>query len=672
MTVRTLLVVPAAFVPVIAAAQPVDPAVDQPGPVIVVTGQGLEDTPSAPAYDTQVITREQIVSEPSGRVENALALVAGFQQFRRSDSRSANPSAQGATLRALGGNATSRALVLFDGVPMSDPFFGYVPFNAFAPEQLGEIRVARGGGSGPFGAGALTGTIELASAGPEDTPPFALRALVNQRGDTEAGVGLSGSLGRGFVAGFARWNRGPGFHTTPADQRVAASVRASFEDWTVGLRSAVPVTSDIELQTRALLYRDTRELRFAGATSRSEAQDASVRLVGRGRWQFDLLGYVQQRDFGNIVISSTRFVPVLNQRATPSTGVGGKIEMRPPLGRGHTLRVGADYREADGELYEVALSALTGAVTERRRAGGVNTDLGLFVEHDATLGPVTLTAGARADHYRIADGFFRAQAPDGTIIEDTAFPGRSGWRASFRGGALVRLGDAIAVRAAAYTGLRLPTLNELYRPFVVFPVETRANADLRNETLRGAELGVDYERGTLRLFATAFANRLDDAIANVTIGENLRQRRNIDAIVARGLEAGGGWRRGSVSLDASLSLTDAEMRNGGAGDPLDGRRPAQTPRIVASGRLSWAPAKDSVLALSVLHVGSQFEDDLETDRLPAYTTLGAYAKVPVRRGLALVLRAENLTDETIVTRNSGGSIDLGVPRTLWAGFDFDL
>ena len=74
------------------------------------------------------------------------------------------PRAQGATLRALGGNATSRALVLLDGVPMTDPFFGYVPFNAIAPERLASIRVTRGGGSGPFGSGALAGTIELESA----------------------------------------------------------------------------------------------------------------------------------------------------------------------------------------------------------------------------------------------------------------------------------------------------------------------------------------------------------------------------------------------------------------------------------------------------------------------------------------------------------------------------
>ena len=70
------------------------PAFAQDDPVIVVTGSGLEETPAAPAYDTQVIDRDQLVSVPSGRIEDALSAVAGFQQFRRSDSRSANASAQ--------------------------------------------------------------------------------------------------------------------------------------------------------------------------------------------------------------------------------------------------------------------------------------------------------------------------------------------------------------------------------------------------------------------------------------------------------------------------------------------------------------------------------------------------------------------------------------------------
>ena len=124
---------------------------------IVVLGTGLDLPPGTPAYGSTVIDRGRLANDASGRVEDVLADVAGFQQFRRSDSRSANPSAQGATLRALGGNASSRTLVLLDGVPIADPFFGYIPFNALVPDRLSGIRVTRGGGSRAFGSGAVAG-----------------------------------------------------------------------------------------------------------------------------------------------------------------------------------------------------------------------------------------------------------------------------------------------------------------------------------------------------------------------------------------------------------------------------------------------------------------------------------------------------------------------------------
>ena len=63
----------------------------------------------------------------------------------------------------------------------------------------------------------------------------------------------------------------------------------------------------------------------------------------------------------------------------------------------------------------------------------------------------------------------------------------------------------------------------------------------------------------------------------------------------------------------------------------------------------------------------QFEDDLESDILPAVTTIDAFAQLPLSRRFFLMMRAENLTDATIVTRNQGGSIDYGTPRTLWLG-----
>ncbi len=170
-----------------------------------------------------------------------LSSAAGFQQFRRSDSRSSNPSAQGVTLRALGGNATSRTLVLLDGVPMADPMFGYVPLSALAPERLSSVRVTRGGGAGAFGAGAVAGAIELTSADADTLGFLSGSALASDRGDSELSATLAPRLGQGFAVASARWDRGKGFWTTPEAQRGPASVRARYDSWSASLRMVQPL-----------------------------------------------------------------------------------------------------------------------------------------------------------------------------------------------------------------------------------------------------------------------------------------------------------------------------------------------------------------------------------------------------------------------------------------------
>jgi outer membrane receptor protein involved in Fe transport len=638
---------------------------------IIVTGRGLDPALSTGIYATTTLDREVIIASPSGRIEDVLRGVAGFQQFRRSDSRSSNPSAQGVTLRALGGNATSRALVLLDGVPLADPFFGYIPLSAIAPETLGEIRVTRGGGSGPFGAGALAGTIELESAEPGATAGFLGSAAINDRAETELSGVLTQRLGRGFAVASGRWDRGQGFFTTPADQRVPATARAAFDSWNTAVRAVAPLTETIEVQARVAAFRDARTLRFDGADSTSEGEEGSIRFVGRGAWAFDALAYVQTRDFSNIVISSTRFTPALDQRRTPSTGIGGKFELRPPLLEGHDIRIGADYRRADGELQEEAINAFTGLITERRRAGGATANLGLFVEDDWQIGPLLVNGGLRADRSSITGGFFDAMSAAGVPVSTLVAPDRSDWTVSWRAGASINATRRLDLRAAAYTGLRLPTLNELYRPFVVFPVVTQANAALENERLEGFEFGFDWQPvNALVLSVTAFDNEVENAIANVTIAPNLRQRQNLPAISARGIEANLAARFGAVSIDGSMAWTDAEVRGEGASLSLDGNRPAQTPQFAASLTLGWQPAPGWQLAGTLRHVSAQFEDDLQMDRLTPATTLDAFLSAPLTKKFSLVLRGENLTGEEIITRNQGGSIDLGVPRTVWLGLRY--
>ena len=86
------------------------------------------------------------------------------------------------------------------------------------------------------------------------------------------------------------------------------------------------------------------ERRAPRQTVTLDASDASVRAVGHGRWGWEALAYLQLRQFssGFASVDPARTVAteVLDQYRVPSTGVGGKIELRPPLGRTIELALG--------------------------------------------------------------------------------------------------------------------------------------------------------------------------------------------------------------------------------------------------------------------------------------------------------------------------------------------
>src|SRR3954454_10872132 len=134
-----------------------------PQTAIVVTGTALPETTAERVYTVERIDWRRIEQSPSHELDQLLKDVPGVQLFRRTDARSGHPTSQGVTLRALGGNASSRALLVLDGVPQSDPFGGWVNWPAYDPSDLRDIRVVRGGGSVANGPGALAGTVEMAS-----------------------------------------------------------------------------------------------------------------------------------------------------------------------------------------------------------------------------------------------------------------------------------------------------------------------------------------------------------------------------------------------------------------------------------------------------------------------------------------------------------------------------
>ena len=655
---------------------------------VVVTGRGLDERPGDAAFDIVTIDAGRIRANAADRLESVLAEVAGLQQFRRSDSRSANPTSQGISLRGIGGNASGRALLVLDGVPQTDPFGGWVAFPAYATDRIGRIRVTRGGGSGYFGPGALAGTVELESAAPADLSPLAGRVAYGSRDSVDAQGSATLLSGIGFATVSGAYARGDGFVPIVSESRGPADRPAAYEQASGAARAVLGLGGDIELQGNVSAFTDQRERGTAYTGNRSEGADASLRLVGRGTWGFSALAYVQTRafasSFASVDAARTTATQTLDQYNTPATGLGARVELAPPVGEGRDLRVGADIRTVEGRTQEL-YTFVAGSPTRRRVAGGASTTTGVFADGSATLGQLTLTLGGRIDWWRIFDGSLRETTiASGAFLTNTAFAKRDGTEATGRAGLAWQPDEALTLRAAAYRGWRLPTLNELYRPFRAGADATAANAALANERLTGVEGGVSLAPlGGLTLSATVFRNRLEGAIANVTAGTGpgtfpgvgfvgaggaYRVRRNLDAIRSTGLEMEAEWRLGPAFARASWSHVDPRVEASGGAAELDGLRPAQTPLDQLSATLGYRRERWTASA-TLRHIGRQYEDDQNGRSLAPATTLDAHLALPVTGALSVEARGENLADARVEAAVSGsGVVEQAMPRTVWIGF----
>jgi outer membrane receptor protein involved in Fe transport len=150
--------------PVLLMAQSPAPPGDNPPipPVntsITVTDRIAAHTPAS----ISTLDQTQIGEVPGVNLDDRLRIVPGFSLFRRSSSLVANPGTQGVSLRGLGSTGASRTLVLWDGIPLNDPFGGWVYWTRVAPEDLSVVEVSRGASTSVFGDLAMGGAISLFS-----------------------------------------------------------------------------------------------------------------------------------------------------------------------------------------------------------------------------------------------------------------------------------------------------------------------------------------------------------------------------------------------------------------------------------------------------------------------------------------------------------------------------
>jgi outer membrane receptor protein involved in Fe transport len=621
-------------------AEEAEPAASpQVSETIIVTAARTETRLADSPASVVVLSRDVLDASPAPTIDDTLRQVAGFTLFRRTGSRVANPTAQGVTLRGIGASGASRALVLDDGVPLNDPFGGWVYWGRVPRVALERVEVLRGGASDLYGSSAMGGVVQFirrreaalavdASAGSQQSGAVSLFAG-GERGD------WSGSIATDlFTTG--------GYVLVRPEERgivdVEASSRHAGFDATLRRQGAF---------ARASHYSESRDngtpLQENDTTSRHLSLGADLRPGG---------GVVALRGYGSDQDYFQTFSAVAADRASerltveqrvPSRGTGGSAQWTSEVRERHVLVAGAELRTVRGRSDEMRFTPVG---TSFVSAGGRQRTAAVYLEDVFSVTPaLSIVAGVRADQWRNEGGGESAR-------ESQLSPRLS---------LLWRAGEAISFSASAYRAFRAPTLNELYRGFRVGNIETLPNAALGAENLTGFEIGARARNARLTLFAM----EVEDTIANVTISTSpaliTRQRQNLGTTRSIGAELDTEWRLGrNVRASAGWLFVDATVREG----ELRGRRIPQVPRHQATAQLLWRNA-----GAQARWSAMQYDDDRNELLLASYIVVDLFAAQPLRAGIDMTLAVENVFAEK-VEASATPVITHGQPRAAHLGLRY--
>ncbi|MFV1986081.1 MAG: TonB-dependent receptor [Gemmatimonadota bacterium] len=649
----------------------------------------LRDVP----VNVTVLTREDLALSSAQSLQDILLEIPGLGFQRNVASGSAHPSFQAISLRGLGGTAASRTLVLVDGVPLNDGYFGWVRWSQIPVEIIERVEIVRGGGSTTWGGQSLAGVINVITRDPDEAG-FSLGAqagsLSTVRGDA------MGMFGGGNVSGFlaGEFFDTDGYILTTPEQRGTVDVPSSSDH--LALRGKVTIDASETLQIFATAgYFDQDKINatlLRPNSTKSGFGQVGLRLGRSTGSQLSLDVFGQGQTYTNAIssVDATRDseVPALDQFDIPSQTFGAKLQWSDnDLGR-HTPSAGVDLQAINGEAFEQFL-LVNGAFTRKRHTGGDQFLTGIYLQDRFQANErLQLNGGVRLDVWNNTNGFRQIDnLSTGEGLTDTEFEDRSEVRFNGNLGVRVIASDRTSIRGSVYTGLRVPTLNELYKPFRSSGgIVTESNPDLVPERLTGFEAGIDYQLGRRWLArATGFWNEVSDAILDATIqevesgmvvdpcgfvpaGGTCRQRQNVGKIRAIGLETQIEFRpAGAWLVAASFDITPSEITEAAGRPEIVGNRPPRSAKSQATLRVGHLDASILEVVVSGRYVGSRFENDLNTSETEDAFLVDIRLAREINSTLSAFATVQNIFDAEWQISNEPSLTRLGTPRSFIGG-----
>lgn len=610
---------------------------------IVVSASHVERARSDTPASVTVITGDDLRARQIETVADALRDVPGLSVVR-------SGGRGGLTSVFPRGGSSNYTLVLVDGVRVNS-FGGAFDFAHLSVANVDRIEIVRGPQSALYGSEAIGAVVQV----------------ITKRGGAPSveGVVEGGNLGTARMAvGTAgarhAWSWGVGAERVSSDGyagTTASGETVSNDDYTrtqatgtLGYRSS----GGLDAVLVAGLSQDERGFPgpwganpigvFPGIDRVSRGQNDGRRVGVRVSHPWTAA--LRQRVDVTYADLASDFVSAFGPSSSGTRRFNGRIQEDLALGTRAALSIGAEIVRERGRF----VSGSPGTPIQVNRQ-----NIGLFVENRLSAGTRwDVTAGIRYEHI-----VREAMDPDPTAFQPRpVLPRQRVGSLNPKVGLMYRAFGAAGgrsvtrFRASAGTGIRPPD---------VFEIAFTDNANLRPERSRSLEAGVEQHlmRGIMVIDGAVFANNYDDLIVTVgrTWGNASRYRTdNIANARARGIELSAlarlplGLRAVVTYTRLSTTMLSVDGLGGTApgpfavGDPLI-RRPSHQGTVDLRYTGVRASAFATVATRSrVLDIEPNYGSFGGVFFTPGYAVVDIGGSVPLRRGLELFARLDNVAN----------------------------
>ena len=627
----------------------------QPSPLpireeVIVTSNRTEtkigDTPAS----VVTFSRREIGTAAAPTIDDVLRQAVGFSILRRSSSRNANPTTQGVSLRGVGSSGASRSLVLFDGVPLNDPFGGWVQWNRVSPISVETVEVVRGGASSLYGDSSLSGAVNVIPRETDNKYLFSADVF----GGTQKT--FSGSAFAGFKSGGWLADLTVSEMQTKGYKPIDETVRGPVDVF-AGTRSSniSPKITRIFGQHATIFVRPSYfgEVRTNGTALQTNRTHIRQLVLGgdlkfapssnvKVNWR--IYGGTQVFDQVSSSVNTARTSESLSRiQRVPVRNLGVSVQLA-AVYRQQAFLGGVETRNVRGSSDEIGFT--NGLPTSRVGAGGRQNNTGIFFQDFAQIGKRLVIAGSvRVDRWQNYAALSTSLTLSTNLRTSVKFPDRNEQAVSPHISVLYHLDDQFSLYANASRSFRAPTLNELYRSFRVGNVLTQANENLLAEHAKNFEGGVNFSRKRTFFRAVGFWIEVERPVANVTLTSTptliTRQRQNAGSTRSSGLEAEAETDVKQFRFSAGYMFVDPIVKSFPRNHALEGLLIPQVARHQFNFQARYA-ASNWTVAMQGRASSAQYDDDLNLFRLEPYTQIDLFFSRRLNEKLQIYAAVENI------------------------------